>query len=277
MVTMRAFAVLMLAMAVTLTTAADHSETNNTATDATSPYLPFPKWWLLLCLWSPICELFPNLYLSWWTPPNLKLTTYISLWPARVLSVLVVWLPLIFELSRITNPWQGALLIGAVILAAFALRLRLLGARLKAIVAMVAKKSGSQGIADKGEDELGVNAIAEAAVAPLSTVGDGDRDATLWQLLEEKPTKLDPLLIPEIMYFAIFASIAGLVYRAMPSAKWLALAGVGLIFMGAFGMATFRHRDLRKDVAGRVIFTTGFLINLYNFSRLKGSMPRSRS
>ena len=29
-------------------------------------YVKWGRWWLL-CLFSPIAELFPNIYLSWWT------------------------------------------------------------------------------------------------------------------------------------------------------------------------------------------------------------------
>jgi len=77
---------------------------------------------LLLSLFSPLVELLPNLYMSWWMPSNGKLQSYLKAWHRRVIVVLVVWLPILFTLGAITStPVQ--LSISVLVFTAFGLRL----------------------------------------------------------------------------------------------------------------------------------------------------------
>lgn len=78
---------------------------------------------LLLSLFSPLVELFPNLYMSWWEPSNGKLQKYLDAWPRRIMVVLIVWLPILITLSKIIRPPILIWLIGAIVFSAFGLRL----------------------------------------------------------------------------------------------------------------------------------------------------------
>ena len=175
---------------------------------------------LLLSLCSPIVELFPNLYMSWWLPSNGKIQAYLKAWPRRILVVLTVWLPILFTLGKITIlPIQ--LSISAMVFAAFGLRLYLF-------------------------------------------------DRHLHQLKGDETDFIEPSTIPEIIYFIAFTSIGFVLYFAVPNMQWLVLVGILLIFTGANMMGTFRRgvqKNLNLDVLGRIIFTIGFLINLYNLAR----------
>ena len=167
---------------------------------------------LLLSLFSPLVELFPNLYMSWWVPSNGKLKKYIKTWPRRIIVVLVVWLPILIILAKVINPPSLIWVIGALVFSAFGLRLYFFN-------------NGS-------------------------------------------PTK--PSKIPELLYFAAFSSIGAILYTVVPDTLWLVPVAILTIFLGAFIIGTFRegkNANLALDILGRLIFTTGFLLNLYNLIR----------
>lgn len=175
---------------------------------------------LLLSLFSPLVELFPNLYMSWWTPSNGKLQTYLKAWPRRIIVVLVVWVPILLTLGSITStPIQVA--IAMLVFSAFGLRLYFF-------------------------------------------------DRSLHQLKGDIHNFIEPTKFPEILYFIAFSSIGWVLYHAVPNSSWLVPVAIFLIYFGAFMMATFRRgpkKNLTKDVIGRIIFTIGFLVNLYNLAR----------
>lgn len=175
---------------------------------------------LILSLFSPVAELFPNLYMSWWLPSNGKIAKYLSVWYRRILVVLTVWIPILFTLGKITTlPIQ--LTISALVFVAFGLRLYLF-------------------------------------------------DRNLHQLKEGETDFIEPSKIPEIFYFVAFTSIGVILYHAVPNSSWLVPIGILLIFLGANMMGTFRRgvkKNLNLDILGRVIFTIGFLTNLYNLAR----------
>lgn len=175
---------------------------------------------LLLSLFSPIAELFPNLYMSWWLPSNGKIQTYVKTWLRRVLVVLTVWLPILITLGKVTTlPIQLA--VSALVFSAFGLRLYFFDSKLHNIK----------------DDETGL---------------------------------IETSNIPEILYFFAFTSIGVILYFAVPNSSWLVPTGISLIFLGANMMGTFRRgvkKNLNLDVVGRVIFTMGFLTNLYNLAR----------
>ncbi len=77
---------------------------------------------LLLSLFSPWVEAFPNLYMSWWAPSNGNLRRYLDTWPRRVAIVLIVWLPILITLAKITGAVAIALVIAAFVFSAFGLR-----------------------------------------------------------------------------------------------------------------------------------------------------------
>jgi len=58
---------------------------------------------LLLSLFSPLVELFPNLYMSWWLSSNGKTEEYLKNWLRRVIVVFIVWLPILYTLGDITS------------------------------------------------------------------------------------------------------------------------------------------------------------------------------
>ena len=77
---------------------------------------------LLLSLLSPLTELFPNLYMSWWMPSNQNLENYRRFWYRRLGVVLVVWVPILIVLASIVSPLTVGL-IAAVIFGAFGWRM----------------------------------------------------------------------------------------------------------------------------------------------------------
>lgn len=95
-------------------------------------------------------------------------------------------------------------------------------------------------------------------------------DRNLHQL-KEGETEFDaPSIIPEIIYFIAFTSIGFILYFAVSDMQWLVPIGILLIFWGANMMGTFRRgvkKNMNWDVLGRIIFTIGFLTNLYNLAR----------
>ena len=78
---------------------------------------------LPLCLLSPIVELFPNLFMSWWAPANGDVRGYVDSWPRRVAVVALVWGPMIAALYAVAEPSAVALVVGAFVFSAFGIRL----------------------------------------------------------------------------------------------------------------------------------------------------------
>ncbi|GEM_PF-3692906 len=78
---------------------------------------------LLLSLFSPVAEAFPNLYMSWWIPSNGKIRKYLDTWPRRVLVVLVVWIPILITLATIIDSPVLIWTLATLVLTAFGLRL----------------------------------------------------------------------------------------------------------------------------------------------------------
>jgi hypothetical protein len=78
---------------------------------------------LLLALFSPLVEIFPNLYMSWWAPSNGKLQRYLDTWQRRVIVVIIVWGPILYILSRIIENTIIILLLSVLVFSAFGLRL----------------------------------------------------------------------------------------------------------------------------------------------------------
>lgn len=114
--------------------------------------------------------------------------------------------------------------------------------------------------------QLGISAMVFAAFGLRLYLFDRN----LHQLKEGETDFVEPSMIPEIIYFIAFTSIGLVLYFAVPSMPWLVPIGISLIFIGANMMGTFRRgvkKNLNLDVLGRMIFTTGFLINLYNLAR----------
>ena len=98
---------------------------------------------LLLCLLSPIEELFPDLCMSWWLPPSLQLERYAKLWPGRVLSILIVWTPILSVVAQLTTSSISPVvtpLLAVCIFGAFAIRLYLLGRKLHHVLQSSAYK-----------------------------------------------------------------------------------------------------------------------------------------
>ncbi len=173
---------------------------------------------LLLSLFSPLVEIFPNLYMSWWIPTNGEIEKYLQLKYRRILVVSVVWLPILYSLNLITEA-KLIILLGGLIFSAFGLRLYLF-------------------------DKL---------VQKRLKVGDNNIDET---------TKL-----PEFLYLIAFSIIGYILYDHNQNYPWLVIIAIILLLFGAFLMSHFRsgnNKNLIIDILGRLIFTTGFIINLLN-------------
>jgi len=176
---------------------------------------------LLLSLFSPLVEAFPNLYMSWWVPSNGKFQRYLDTWPRRVAVVFIVWLPILITLAKVTEPPALIWMISVLVFLAFGLRLYVF-------------------------------------------------ERYLSQKLKKSSSVSQPSKIPEVLYFVAFSSIGAVLYTAVPDKIWLVPVGILTIFLGAFMMSTFRQgkcTNLTLDVVGRLVFITGFLINLYNLAR----------
>ena len=111
---------------------------------------------LLLSLFSPLTELFPNVYMSWWMPSNQNLENYRRFWYRRVWVVLVVWVPILIVLARIVSPLTVGL-IAAVIFGAF-------GWRMVAVRRYIDAKLGGADVELGGEGPEGLYFIALAAI-----------------------------------------------------------------------------------------------------------------
>ena len=175
---------------------------------------------ILLSIFSPIAELFPNMYMSWWTPDNEKMEAYLKAWWRRVFIVLLVWVPILITLGAVTST-AIQLFITLLVFSAFGLRLYFF-------------------------------------------------DTAMHKSIVEKTEFVEPTKIPEIIYFIAFSTIGWVIYHAVPDYQWLIPLAIFIIYLGAFMMATFRWGDKKNftlDIVGRIVFTFGFLLNLYNLSR----------
>ena len=76
---------------------------------------------LLLSLMSPIAELFPNLYMSWWEPSNAKLMAYVQASRRRYVVVLVVWVPILVMIDQLVST-VATLALVVLVFGAFGLR-----------------------------------------------------------------------------------------------------------------------------------------------------------
>ena len=176
---------------------------------------------LVLSLLSPLVEIFPNLYMSWWAPSNCKLQRYLATQPRRVAVVFSVWIPILLILSKVIQAPELIWVITILVFSAFGLRLYFFEKSLK-------------------------------------------------QEVTKTSTNIHTSKLPEILYFIAFTSIGTILYTAVPNKDWLVPAAILTIFFGAFIISTFRRgksKDLTLDVMGRLIFTVGFLLNLYNLAR----------
>jgi len=94
-------------------------------------------------------------------------------------------------------------------------------------------------------------------------------DKALEQTKGENNDFAEPSKIPEIIYFIAFSTIGWLIYQSTSDNHWLVPLAIILIYFGAFIMASFRNganKNFKIDVIGRIIFTFGFLLNLYNLA-----------
>jgi len=175
---------------------------------------------LLLSLFSPIAELFPNLYMSWWIPDNGNLQAYLKAWKRRVVVVLVVWSPILLTLGLVTSTFLQ-LFVTMLVFSAFGLRLY-------------------------------------------------SFDKALEQTEGKKKDFTEPSKIPEIIYFIAFSTIGWIIYQSTSDNHWLVPLAIIMIYFGAFIMSSFRNgtnKNFKIDVIGRLIFTAGFLLNLYNLAK----------
>ena len=175
---------------------------------------------LLLSLFSPIAELFPNLYMSWWIPDNGNLQAYQKAWKRRIAVVLLVWSPILYTLGMVTSTVLQ-LFVVMLVFTAFGLRLYFF-------------------------------------------------DHSLQQIKNKDNNFVEPTKIPEILYFIAFSTIGWIIYQSTTDNHWLVPLAIIMIYFGAFIMSTFRsgaNKNFKIDVVGRIIFTVGFLLNLYNLAR----------
>ena len=174
---------------------------------------------LLLALFSPITELFPNLYMSWWAPSNGDLETYLKRWYLRVGVVLVVWLPILFTLSKIASPLL-VIVMAVLILGAFVWRMFVF------------------------------TRVLQAEINDEEVAGNADQ--------------------PERVYFVALVVILTTIYFAVPDDAWrVPVSAVG-IFGGANLIGRFRRGPSKShagDVAARILFSAGFILNLHNLAR----------
>lgn len=174
---------------------------------------------LLLALFSPFTELFPNLYMSWWAPSNDNLVEYERKWYRRIVVVCVVWVPILVVFSRIVaTPILVAMTV--LIFGAFAWRLVAFSRELQA------------------------------------------------EIDDTPPTMRAEL--PERLYVVALLVLFTAIYFNVPQDAWRVPVGAAGIFIGAGLIGRFRrgpNRSLPVDVAARVIFSAGFILNLHNLAR----------
>ena len=132
---------------------------------------------LLLCLLSPIEELFPDLCMSWWLPPSLQLERYAKLWPGRVLSILIVWTPILSVVAHLTSssisPVVTPILV-VCIFGAFAIRLYLLGRKLHHVLQSPACKECCDQVAQTELPQMVNRAAVNQVVVDQVLVVDSD-------------------------------------------------------------------------------------------------------
>lgn len=89
--------------------------------------------------------------------------------------------------------------------------------------------------------------------------------------LEDREHRGPPFPLPETLYFLSFIAIGIVLFIEVPDNPWLVPIGVLGILTGAVMMGRFRRgpgdNALTFDVIGRIIFSVGFTINLYNLAR----------
>ena len=177
---------------------------------------------LLLSLFSPITETFPNLYMSWWRPSNGNIEKYQRTWYRRVVVVLVVWLPILYAMSRIVR-WPWLVFMTVLIFGAFIWRL----------------------IAFTRELQAELDGTTSTVHADL----------------------------PEVPYVVALITLMVTIYLNLDANAWLVpVGGVG-IFAGAVMIGRFRSvpaKSQRADIAGRLIFSAGFILNLFNLATASG-------
>mmetsp|Transcript_37709 Transcript_37709/g.82030 ORF Transcript_37709/g.82030 Transcript_37709/m.82030 type:complete len:243 (+) Transcript_37709:240-968(+) len=235
------------------------------------------RYQLFLCLLSPVEELFPDLGMSWWTPPNLRLERYARVWPGRVASILTVWTPILSVVAQLmTSPASPIITscLTVAIFTAFGIRLYVLGKKLDKIFAsttyIALQQSKHETPETKNTDKT--SDLVEVKSAFFCFPPGSLEVRQLLKSTDGCPVSVgglsfDFLEVAEMLYFVVFSSISVIIYTALDDVKWLAFFAVGLILFGAFFMAQFRHRHQLLDVFGRVVFTAGFLTNLYNLNR----------
>ena len=77
---------------------------------------------LVLSIMSPVAELFPNLYMSWWEPSNGRFDAYLQARARRFVVVALVWSPILFTVSRFAGI-ALTIVLTVMVVGAFGLRL----------------------------------------------------------------------------------------------------------------------------------------------------------
>jgi len=118
------------------------------------------------------------------------------------------------------------------------------------------------------------SSLVQVSIATLVFSAFGLRlylfDKALHQSIQSNTALIEPSKIPEVLYFIAFSTIGMILIYAVPNNQWLVPLAISMIYLGAFIMASFRSgnkKNLTIDVIGRIIFTLGFLLNLYNLAR----------
>lgn len=81
----------------------------------------------MLCysLVSPITELLPNMYMSWWYPTNNNIEKYNKMYMFRFVAVCLVWIPILLQIYKNTKNKNFIIIVSILIFSAFYLRHKL--------------------------------------------------------------------------------------------------------------------------------------------------------
>ena len=186
---------------------------------------------LFFSLLCPLAELYPNLYLSWFAPPNKNFKKYDNLSHIRLLAVILVWVPIIYTLSFLTSN-NNISIITILIISAFGTKL---------IEKDIHKEKEMQLVAGMQKSMV--------TKTPCFTL---------------KKQISCPKGIPEILYVIALCAIG---ISLLPHSIYINIISISLIFWGTSNISK-RFINPNDDIMGRKIFSIGFVAFLYNLNQL---------
>mmetsp|Transcript_27706 Transcript_27706/g.41228 ORF Transcript_27706/g.41228 Transcript_27706/m.41228 type:complete len:227 (-) Transcript_27706:471-1151(-) len=204
---------------------------------------PLPSQYFILCSIFPITELFPDLCLGWWTPPNMDLDTYRQRRKIRTLLLLISWFPICWTAGWLIKSDNVSLLVIGVV-AAYMVRYYLLDAKIAIIEA---------------EPRWKVNAEPTR------------RKTVLYDSLQRRPNEINSFndAIEKFTGFSTkilasnFAGVALMVNLSLVEENWRAYVALSAILIGGRGIDSMRYLNSQFDAISRIILVAGYLYMIF--------------